>query len=543
MSRRSSVLSKAFAILVLFQVMFFVGIAFQVSAQSIWACAILSFVPPVFVCLFYTKDKYVIISLILLFVSQQAIFVFVNPSWGFSFGSDTINDFHIASVMSTTPHFELGHLGYVGRTSYSYFPMVHLFSVLFSDVSAIPLGTVALYSVPFLNAFLVTIALFYLNSGLFGLQGRERNIATLLFEVSFYYTAFQSQFIRETFAFPFVLLAILLLYRTTKSNNRSYSLMILLLAIVITLSHQVTSYLFVAILALMALAFTFFNRNNRTNALALFGAVALAAYTFFVALSFSSTQWTMTLHGLQALFVRKGSTTIMASSSRVSFYLSMIYYAILVMLIFVGGVKLLKEKRKNRAVLAILAFFTIMFILSVLLRLSTSADPWSWTYYMGLRGTIWAFIGVSVLATVGLAWILKIARGGKTTMIVLVILISLLAAGKLSQFGPNFANPAGQPVTYTRYVAASWLKGVTVHGSNMLVAPFQVDMAGFEAARDMAPYAYLTEYFVDEVHGPYFSQFDGYVAFVGSYYDQYANSTKIQIVYNNGLVEVGSKGR
>jgi len=540
-SRSLSWLPRVFVLIILLQAIFFFGIALQISTLFVWVFSIMSFVPAVVMCFFSTKDKYVIISLILLFASQQAIFVFENPSWGPSYGSDAINDLQTASVMSTVPHFDLGKLGYTARKSYSYYPMMHLFSVLFSDVSAIPLNSIAIYGIPFLNAFLVTIALFYINFNLFGFQGIERNLATLLFELGFYYTAFHSQFVRETFAFPLVLLTIMLLSKTMRTKNRTYASIIFLLAIVITLSHQVTSYVFVAILAVLALSYTFFNHDRRANPYFLFGAIVVAAYTAFVTLFFSANEWMLAIEGLQSIFVREATPTVLTSSSRSSLYLSIAYYTMLLVFLIVGGIKLLRDKKKDRAVLAILAFFMVMFILSVLLRLSTSADPWSWTYYMGLRGTIWAFVGISCVATVGLGSIFRITKGARKPIVLLVILICVLVAGKLSQSGSLDTNHADQPVTYTRYVAATWLKGVTVHGSNMFVAPFPIDSVGFEISRDMAPYAYLKEYFIDEERGHFLNSSTGYIPFVSYYFDGYRNSTSVQNIYSNGMVEIGHR--
>lgn len=494
-------------------------------------------------CLLDIEEKYVVLSLVLLFVSQQAIFVFANPSWGFSFGSDQINDFHIASVMSQRASFQLGNLGYVQRMSYSYYPMIHLFSVLMSHISAIPLTIVALYAVPFLNPIIVTIALFYLNSELFGLKKLERNIATLFFDMGFYYTAFQSEFVRETYAFPLVILSFFLLAKTAKSNNRSYSYIIILLVAVITLSHQVSSVLFVGILAVMAFAFTIFNKNSRLNRFFFIAAIALSAYTVFVALTFSGAELSLTVGALQALFTKESSVTVMNSSSKAMLYLSLSYYAVLAALTVAGGLKLIRDKKKNRALLFILAVFTAMFVLSVFLRLSTSASPWSWIYYMGLRGTIWAFVGISVVVSVGAVWILGLTRKTRIGMFLLVVLVCILAAGKFSQYPTLVTNASDQPITYPRYVGALWLRSDTVHATPILIAPYQQDPNGFEAARDMAPYAYLNEDFL--VNNGTIGQFYGYIPFVGSYFEQYLNSTIImnstiiQIVYNNGPLEIG----
>jgi ABC-type multidrug transport system fused ATPase/permease subunit len=382
-----------------------------------------------------------------------------------------------------------------------------------------------------------------LNHDLFGLDGVARNIATLLFEMGFYYTAFQSQFIRETLAFPLVLLSFWISVRIAKNKNRAYAPIAFILIVAVILSHQISSYLFFLILALMTLSFLVFRHNNRLSIFLFLTVAVLGAYTSFVALSFSATEWMFAFEGIQAILNKEGSYTILKSSSSLMVYLSLAHYAILSVCVLVGGIKLLKEKKKDLALLTIIAFFTLAFVISVLLRLSTSADPWSWTYYMGLRGTIWAFLGISVVATVAIVYIFKLSKVSWKNSLALLFLVCILAVGKFSQYPPLITDSSNTPVTYPRYVAALWLKGETIHGSNMLVAPYQLDANAFEASRDMAPYAYLKEYFIEELKGRVYDGFRGYIPFVGDYFDQYKNGTDVHIIYSNGKVQVGYKPR
>jgi hypothetical protein len=184
----------------------------------------------------------------------------------------------------------------------------------------------------------------------------------------------------------------------------------------------------------------------------------------------------------------------------------------------------------------------LAFIVSTLLRLSTSADPWSWTYYMSLRGTIWAFIGISVVAAIGVTYILKLSNINKMKFFALLIIISVSALGKFSQYPILITEPTDTPVTYSRYIAALWLKEETVHGTNILVAP-ESNIDAFDASRCMAPYAYLKEYFLDETKGRTYEKFDGYVPFVGGFFDQYRYLPSVQIIYTDGDTEIGYKDR
>ena len=167
-----------------------------------------------------------------------------------------------SNIISENTHFELGRVGY-GSQSYSYYPLLHLFSVSLNKISGLPLIYAALYIVPVLNASFVSILMYYLNFEFFGLRGRIRNIATLLFAMGWYYTLFQSQFTREVFAFPFALLSILIAAKITKKSRREHGVMLPILFAAVILSHHMSSYMLFVILAIIALTLSIFHKNNR----------------------------------------------------------------------------------------------------------------------------------------------------------------------------------------------------------------------------------------------------------------------------------------
>ena len=517
-----------------------IGTYLTARSVLLWSWAIFSFIPPLIVCFAVSEKKYVIFSLILFFVSQQAIYIFANPNWGITFGSDAINDFQTASLISELSHFDLGKLGYASRLSYSYYPMLHLFSVSLSAISGITLMSVALYLVPFLNAVLTVFILYYLNHELFGLDGFERNLATLAFEIGFVYTTFDSQFVREAFAFPIVLMFLWVFVRLANRQNSSYGVIAFLLILVTTFAHQISSFVCLLLLALITICFNVFRQNNKLNRFLLLTAVIISSYTAFVAFSFSSTQVDYALEGLRAIFDRGDTITVMRSSSVSSLYLSIIYYMILAVFVIIAGVKLLKSKKKDWLAFVVLVFFLFVFVVCVLLRLSTSANPWGWTYYMALRGTIWAFIGLSVSVSIGMVYAFKLKSVHRLRFIGLLLVVCLLAAGKFSQYPSLITDQSSSPINYTRYIAAIWLKEEVPHGSIMLIAPYTSDNAAFEASRGMAPYAYLKEYFLDNT-GHTFDKFSGYVPFVGEFFNQYRNSNDVSIIYSNGETQIGYK--
>jgi hypothetical protein len=225
-----------------------------------------------------------------------------------------------------------------------------------------------------------------------------------------------------------------------------------------------------------------------------------------------------------------------------NFYLMVFYYVIIGIFALLGGAKLIYDRKRKKEIISpeivLTAFLLLVFLLSMLLRVSTRASPLSWTYDMSLRGTIWAFLGLSFIGAIGFRYALKISRHSNLLRLsIAVSTICILAAGKFAQYPLIVSDSAIIPdVTYSRYVGSLWLKQETIHGSNMLIAPYTADQKAFEASRSMAPYAYLRQFFGEETE---YESFNGYIPFVGSFFDKFNNSHGVNIIYNNGETKIG----
>lgn len=524
--------------LIVFQSIIMAMMYFQARSTLIWVWNVISFIPATLICLTKTEKKVVLFSLVLLFSNQFAVYVFAHPTWGYSFHSDSINDFHIASVVSERSHFVLGQAGYTERSAYSYYPFLHLLAILLGKISALPLTVIALYFVPFLNALLVPILLYFLNQNIFGLKKIKRNIATLFFSLSWYYSFFHSQFVREVLAFPFALSCLFILTKIMQSYRRPYILVFLLASIAVTLSHHITSYVTLILIFLIVLGKGRSGKSSTISMFLLFVAV-LFIYTAFVSLNFMIVQGLYAIRGLQKI-LNPEPVSILKPFIEWQRYLVFSYYILLGVLALVGSFKLLLN-RKNRVAVLFICFFEFLFALCVLLRFSTSAHPWSWTYYMSLRGTIWAFIGISVCSVYGMDFLLFRQRRYIYSLIV-VSLICFLALGKFAHNSPLISDAStAPPVTYSRYISALWLKEVTIHGAPILVAPYNEDPQAFESSRDIAPYAYLREYYLGD--STQYVHFNGYIAFVGDFFEQFRGNPYTQKIYSNGETDIGYKER
>jgi len=248
------------------------------------------------------------------------------------------------------------------------------------------------------------------------------------------------------------------------------------------------------------------------------------------------------------LFEGGKNVSIMAPYAPWRVYLAFAYYAIIGLFALIGGIRLIYEKKKEQALFApemlLIAFFVFSFLFCTLLRISIGASPLSWAYDMALRGTIWAFIGISVITAIGLKYALRIrSYVSLKNMLVISLIICALAAGKFAQYPLAISDSTVAPlITYPRYVSTLWLKSEATAGFNLLVAPYSTDSRAFEISRNMAPYAYLKGYFLDE-KGVTYEKFNGYIPLIGGFFDQYKNSLNVQIIYSNGDTEIGYKER
>lgn len=535
-------------VLIVLQFIVIVGIYLSIRTQYIWFWSIFSFIPALIICLSSDKKRYVLSSLLLLFISQHAIFFFANPSWGYSIVHlhDSSNDFHVASIIFENAHFELGQVGY-GAKFYSYYPLLHIFSVTLSKISGMPLIFVARYFVPVYNAAFTALFLYLLNFALFKLNGQTRNIATLLFVTCWFYTAFQSQFVREAFAFPLALLSLFVVVKVIKDSNRRYGVISLILFVAIVLSHHVTSYMLFLILALIALSLNiFYKKNIINNHLFLMGSILLF-YINFVAITLFVQQATSIYETFMLLFAEKKDVSIMAPYPSWRVYLAIIYYVIIGLLTLSGVISLLHEQKRKRALFApkmvLIVFFVFSFLLFALVRLSVSASLLSWAYDMATRGIIWSFLGISVAAAISIKYILKICSHVRLINFLIVsLIICIVAAGKFAQYPLAIDDSSVVPyITYPRYMSTLWLKREAAAGSNLLVAPYSSGLRAFEISRIMAPYSYLRGYFLDDTKGFTYEKFHGYIPFVGGFFDQYNDSVDVQLIYSNGDTQIGYK--
>ncbi|MEM2899822.1 MAG: hypothetical protein QXT63_03450 [Thermoplasmata archaeon] len=187
------------------------------SRVMLYMIVAISFLPPI-VAIFLSKSKgFLVCTLGILIITQHWINSFSHPSYAYAWGSDGMNDLHVARVLASNTFFELGQVGYTERSpDLSFYLYPHLFLVTFSNIVGVDLYFTANFLFPIINGILVSYGLFGLYGVMFNFSSFERGLGVILYTTCFYFDFFQSFFVRETFAFPIALIFLGLVLKHSK---------------------------------------------------------------------------------------------------------------------------------------------------------------------------------------------------------------------------------------------------------------------------------------------------------------------------------------
>ena len=519
---------------ILFQLIILFGIYMFSRSQFTFIFSVISYIPSLFVLLFSKKRKLFLLSVSLLFFSQHSLFLSAQPLWGYASGSDSISDLNIALNLNDQSHFEFGDIGY-SRTYYSFYPVMHIFAVILSKISAISIMSIAKFVVPIINAILSSVSLYLLYGEIIA-DEKLRRLAVLTFSISWYYTLFHANFLREAYAFP---ISLLIIYSYIKILNKKYEYMFLTYVLFISLAytHHVTTYMTIIISAVLFMGHYMYEKQTRGLYPVLFMIVILLISTAEIYPDVTINYLLNTVLSLENIF-QTGTLTILPHRSLLTVLMSYSYYGIVGLVGLLGARApnfILKMKEtKERVYLPFILLFCILFIASVLLRISATAQ---WSYYMSHRAIIWAFLGGSILVVYGVDFLSSFISNKNLKYILVISIFCILAIGKFSQYPLVISdNSISQPVSFLRFQSALWLKENAIEGSLFLIS-YSGNVSN-SPARHMSPYSNLRNYNLDWRN---YEDFYGYMPFVGPFYSQYVNSPNVAVIYSNGEISIGYK--
>lgn len=542
-------LQNRFLLLILSQMLIFVLISLTVGTMMVWFWSTMSFVPPL-VFVFQCSDKrMLLLSLLLLFSSQHLVYPLSQQPYGFSYGSDSINDFHVASVLYDQSHFDFGQIGYGQRSEeYSDYPMVHLFAVITAKVTNVTLFNISRFLIPLTNAILVSYCFFMIVSLIFGVNPRTAGLTTIVYSSLFYLNYKHGQFVRETFAFPFVFLSLLYFIKMQKESTINRKLgfftLFVIFSFITFLSHHFSSYMLIVLIILL-----FFSELPEKRSKYKFFKewilviLAIVVASALVILYWRSDlfmfHWNVTIKSIQTIFssFSEGENPlhvmVMGGYSSWRTFTAIGYFVTVLFLSVMGWITVLRKENSQKKIL--LTFFLILFFISLVLRLYSPVHPASWGYSLAKRSTIWSFIGLSYLIVKGVSTLSPFIHLPQKTVIVLVVV--WLGFSSFAPYPAVVTDETVEPtITYPRYVSCIWLKDNSIHGHQLLLPSRKYDKEYFDIALNMAPYTYLREYNLTWAR---FDKFSGYIPVLpGKQIDPTITLENLDTLYDNGNIKI-----
>ena len=90
-------------------------------------------------------------------------------------------------------------------------------------------------------------------------------------------------------------------------------------------------------------------------------------------------------------------------------------------------------------------------------------------------------------------------------------------------------------MTDSRYNSANWINKYSEDGAFLLIPP-KTYRTERNIATMISPYGYLINSYVDLIPS---YEYNGYIPFVGEYYDRFLNNTNVNIIYSTSDISIG----
>ena len=199
---------------------------------------------------FYTEDKWVF-PLVLGFAAALHLVLPVTLVPNYVFGNDAIFGYQLVSQIMQTGSWVFGS-GTGTAVDYSAFPMLFVFTALWSGIGAIPVPLIANYAIAFVN-LTTFLTLRMLNKNLLGLSERQSNLILFFYSLTPTIHYVDARFHYEAYAVIFF--PLVLLYALKPRISTSETVVALISVLAITLSHYFTSYILIANAVVLLIAF------------------------------------------------------------------------------------------------------------------------------------------------------------------------------------------------------------------------------------------------------------------------------------------------
>jgi hypothetical protein len=199
---------------------------------------------------FHTEDKWVF-PLILVFAAALHLLLPMALVPDYVYGSDAIYGYQLVTQIMQKGNWVFG-LGTGSTVTYSAFPMLFVFTALWSGIGTIPVPLIANYAIAVVN-LTTFLTLRMLNKNLLGLSERQSNLILFFYSLTPTINAVDARFHYEAYAVIFF--PLVLLYALKPRISTSETVVALVSVLAITLSHYFTSYILIANAVVLLIAF------------------------------------------------------------------------------------------------------------------------------------------------------------------------------------------------------------------------------------------------------------------------------------------------
>ena len=404
----------------------------------------------------FSEDKKVIFfSILILFITPHFI-INLNSQHFYAepWQSDTWGEIQIINLIKEQGYINWGADGFSSKSEqYSLYPGFHFLINELQLTSALPMAVIMKFIIPLINSIIVYIMLYKIFY-LFFKKEKDTNIALILFATLPYFQWFYSTAVRETVAYPLFLILLYSLLNHSSLNRLHISILIISTLFLI---HHITFYLSITLivsyflfkkkwalpflLPLLATSFLVFKFITPNNFSMLFKQIAS---------TFESISSVINNYSFKSLYL---GVTDIAQGDILKISLSLMYYIIPIIMIFLYAAKT-KERKFSLYAFVFITFF--MFIVAI--RLFSNIE---WGYYLSLRSLNYLWIAISTLFTYTL---IKLKVNNR----MLIVMLLILVVGYSVQW-PDFAyKNVEAPLNPPAYFAAQFAKNNFLHGSGLL---------------------------------------------------------------------------
>lgn len=212
------------------------------SYNALWLGVILSFAGVLLGILESKRETEKLLSVVIFLICLRTLSMWRRQPWGFTFATDSSYGVQLSNLINETGMWIPGMGLLRTETEYSFYPAMHIWTVMLSEVTGLNVVFLAQFLFPILCGTL-TIVFYYLAMRPLLTKG-VAIWSSLIFCLNPMFVFFDGTYVHEAFALIFYALCLMIISRVYFERRKSRGLFAIgiLAAFAVVLSHHWTSY-------------------------------------------------------------------------------------------------------------------------------------------------------------------------------------------------------------------------------------------------------------------------------------------------------------